>query len=222
MKEINHYEQGNKAILGSSHPAKTNSQIALISGMLAGVAGLLTFLIIHALWITPIWFILPLGLMVALLGGSAVGWAYAEVRHKLPPRPGTAAVVAVLIVAILLPATILAELRQPMFAITPAGAVFQMALGRAIFVFIAELPLTAAIVGGLLGWWLGRTRRAAGAMALAGVIFALGPGHNIPFIGGTGGLAKEWIIMGAVIVVAALVQTEAYARLNTTDPKLPL
>jgi hypothetical protein len=196
---------------------KGNTQVALISGMLAGVAGLLTFLIIHAWWITPIWFILPLGLFVAVLGGAAVGWAYAEVQHILPPRPWTAAAVAALIVVILIPATILAELRQPMFAITPTGAVFQMALGRAIVIFIAELPLTAAVVGGLLGWWLGRTLRATIALALSGVIFALGPGHNIPFIGGTGGVGKEWIIMGAVIAVAALVQTEVYARLVRAD-----
>jgi hypothetical protein len=187
--------------------------------MLAGVAGLLTFLIIHAWWITPIWFILPLGLFVAVLGGAAVGWAYAEVQHKLPRRPWTAAAVAALIVVILIPATILAELRQPMFAITPGGAVFQMALGRAVIIFIAELPFTAAVVGGLLGWWLGRTRRATIALALSGVIFALGPGHNIPFIGGTGGVGKEWIIMGAVIAVAALVQTETYARLDRAERK---
>lgn len=198
---------------------KGNTQVALISGMLAGVAGLLVFLIIHAWWITPIWFILPLGLFIALLGGAAVGWAYAEVRHKLPSRPWTAVTVAALITVILLPATILAELRQPMFAITPAGAVFQMGMGRAVIIFIAELPLTAAISGGLLGWWLGRTPRAVLALALSGVIFALGPGHNIPFIGGTGGVGKEWIIMGAVIAVAALVLTEVYARLASADPK---
>jgi membrane associated rhomboid family serine protease len=68
MKEIIHDEQ----ITQSKHRAKTDSQIALISGMLAGVAGLLTFLTVHALWIMPIWFILPMGLLVALLGGAVV------------------------------------------------------------------------------------------------------------------------------------------------------
>jgi hypothetical protein len=187
--------------------------------MLAGSAGLFVFLSIHAWWITPIWFILPIGLFVALLGGAVVGWAHAEVEHRLPPRPWTSAAVSAFAVLILIPATILAELRQPMFAITPAGSVLQMALGKAIVLFIAELPLTAAITGALLGWWLARTRRAAAALALSAVIFALGPGHNIPFIGGTGGVGKQWIIMGAVIVVAALVQTVVYARLDRADAK---
>src|SRR5262245_58037909 len=39
--------------------------------------------------------------------------------------------------------------------------------------------------GGLVGWWLGRTWRAAVATAVTGFVFVLGPGHNIPFIGGT-------------------------------------
>ena len=215
MKEIIHDEQ----VARPREQTKMDNQVAVISGMIAGVAGLSTFLMVHALWIMPIWFILPIGLMIALLGGAAVGWAYAEVQHKLPSRPWTAIALAALIVACLLPATILAELRQPMFNVTPAGAIFQMALGRAIFLFIAELPLSAAIVGASLGWWLARTRRAAGAMALAGIIFALGPGHNIPFIGGTGGVTKEWAIMGAVIIIAALIQTELYVALVKRDLK---
>jgi len=73
---------------------KSMNREGAISGMIAGVAGLLTFLTVHALWIMPIWFILPMGLMVALLGGAAVGWAYAEVQHKLPSRPWTAAAMA--------------------------------------------------------------------------------------------------------------------------------
>ena len=48
---------------------------SLIPGVLAGVAGLLVFLEIHHVWIKPIWFILPSGLMIAAAGGLAVGWA---------------------------------------------------------------------------------------------------------------------------------------------------
>ncbi|MBI3733405.1 MAG: hypothetical protein HY259_08110, partial [Chloroflexi bacterium] len=59
----------------------------LIAGVLAGVAGLLVFLTIHHFWIEPIWFILPAGLVIAALGGLAVGWSYAEIRVGLPPRP---------------------------------------------------------------------------------------------------------------------------------------
>ena len=46
----------------------------LIAGSLSGIAGLLVFLVIHHFWIRPIWFILPVGLMIAGFGGLAAGW----------------------------------------------------------------------------------------------------------------------------------------------------
>jgi len=60
---------------------------SLTAGILAGIAGLLVFLLIHHLWIMPIWFILPFGLIVAALGGLAVGWMYGKLLPNLPPRP---------------------------------------------------------------------------------------------------------------------------------------
>jgi hypothetical protein len=195
-----------------------NNNAALIAGVLAGITGLLAFLIVHALWIMPIWFILPIGLVIAGAGGPAVGWSYAELRDRLPKRPWTAPAIVVVISIILLPALLLAELRQPMFTVSPAGVV-NLAIGvpEAVLRFIGELLLTATITGGLLGWWLGRTRRAAVATAVAGFVFALGPGHNIPFIGGTSGVGKEVVIMVIIIIVSALVLVEGYARLHVED-----
>jgi hypothetical protein len=192
-----------------------NNNAALIAGVLAGITGLLAFLIVHALWIMPIWFILPVGLLVAGGGGLAVGWSYAELQDRLPRRPWTTLAIVLLISLILLPSLLLAELRQPMFAISPAGVV-NLAIGvpEAVIRFIGELLLTATVTGGLLGWWLGRTRRAAVATAVAGFVFALGPGHNIPFIGGTSGVGKEVAIMATIIVVSALVLVEGYAWLR--------
>src|SRR3990172_11437117 len=85
----------------------------LVAGVLAGIAGLLTFLIIHHFWIRPIWFILPAGLLMAALGGLAVGWSYSEVHPGLPSRPWTAIAFAGLIVLILAPSVLLSELRTP-------------------------------------------------------------------------------------------------------------
>jgi xanthosine utilization system XapX-like protein len=184
-----------------------------IAGAVAGIAGLLAFLMLHALWIVPIWFILPIGLLVAGGGGLAVGWAYAELRWRLPPRPWTALVVVGLIGVILLPAVVLAELRAPLFVVTRTGAVQAVATWVIVAHFVGELLVTATIVGGLAGGWLGRTRRAALATAVAGLIFALGPGHNIPFIGGTPGLGKELAIMAAVISISALVLVEIHVWL---------
>jgi hypothetical protein len=112
-----------------------------------------------------------------------------------------------------------------MFTVSSAGLP-NLALGipEAVFRFIAELMLTASVAGGLVGWWLGRTRRAALATALAGFVFALGPVHNIPFIGGTSGVGKEIAIMTAVILVSAIALVEAHAWLaapGTRDLRNP-
>lgn len=193
---------------------KRSDTAALMAGLLAGVAGLLVFLALHALWIVPIWFILPIGLVVAGAGGLAVGWAYAELSWRLPRRPWTALAIVGLIAVILLPAFVLAELQAPVFAVTPAGPVQTVATSIIVARFVGELLATATIVGGLAGAWLGRTRRAALATALAGFVFALGPGHNIPFLGGTPGVGKELALMAAVIVVSAFVLVEGQAWLS--------
>jgi hypothetical protein len=188
---------------------------ALIAGVLAGIAGLLAFLALHALWIVPIWFILPVGLLVAGGAGVAVGWAYAELRWRLPRRPWTALAVVAIITLLLVPVFLLGKLQAPVFTVTPAGPVQTVATPIIVLRFVGELLTTATIAGGLVGWWLGRTRRAAVATAVAGFGFALGPGHNIPFIGGTPGVGKELAIIIIVTLVAALVLVEGHARLST-------
>ena len=190
-----------------------------IAGVLAGVAGLVAFLIIHHLWIMPIWFIFPLGLIIAVAGGLAVGWAYDALLPHLPLRPWTAFAIMALIWAILSPSIVIAELRQPLFVGTGDDVILAVSIGRASLIFILELLLTSVLVGALAGWLIGRTRRAALATALAGLIFALGSGHNIPLIGGSGlyYLGKELTIMMVIIVVSSLVLVEVQAWLAALE-----
>jgi len=75
--------------------------------------------------------------------------------------------------------------------------------------FVIELLLTATVVGGLAGWWLGHTGRAAFATALAGFVFALGPGHNIPFLGNTPAVGKGVVLLMVIIFVSAIVLVES-------------
>lgn len=185
----------------------------LIAGALAGLAGLFAFLLIHHFWIRPIWFILPLGLVIAGVGGLAVGWSYAEIKAGLPPRPWTFLALAAVIGLILAPAILIAQIRAPLVNIF-AFSIPQTDVGRVVIHFIFELLLTATVVGGLAGWLLGRTRRAAVATALAGLAFALGPGHNIPFLGGTPVVGKGLILLLAIILVSALVLVETSAWLS--------
>src|SRR3972149_10854124 len=100
---------------------KRDYRAHFVAGALASLAGLLTFLALHAIWILPIWFIFPMGLLIAGVGGLAVGWSYAELYHRLPKRPWTAFAVILLIAATLAPAVVLAELRQPMYNVSAAG-----------------------------------------------------------------------------------------------------
>lgn len=185
---------------------------SLIAGLISGVAGLLVFLVIHHFWIRPIWFILPLGLIVAGLGGLAVGWSYFEIRAGLPPRPWTALAVFALVGAMLAPAVVLAQLRPPPLDIG-TGTLLRGTTAGVAARFVLELLLTAALMGGLAGWWLGNTRRAALSTALAGFVFALGPGHNIPFLGSTPGVGKGIILLVAILFVSAIVLVEAEAWL---------
>lgn len=179
-----------------------------IAGVLSGIAGLIVFLILHHLWIRPIWFVLPLGLVVAAAGGIAVGQTYRELLPNLPPRPWTILAMVALIALILSPSIVLAELRNPMFDISVPGGRLTISAGRAAAIFILELLATATVTAGLAGWMIAGTRRAVLATALAGFIFALGPGHNIPLIGGTPGVRKELALMACIILVSAVVLVE--------------
>jgi len=76
-----------------------------------------------------------------------------------------------------------------------------------------ELLLTATAAGGLLGWWLGRTPQAALATALAGFVFALGPGHNIPLLGNTPVVGKGIVLLVVITAISAVVLVEGEAWL---------
>jgi hypothetical protein len=99
---------------------------SLLAGALSGVATLIVFLVIHHFWIIPIWFILPIGLLIAGLGGAALGWAYHELLPNLSPRPWRTVKNIGLIFVILLPSIVLAEMRAPMFDISVRKAAVEL------------------------------------------------------------------------------------------------
>lgn len=184
-----------------------NNFASVIAGIVAGVVGLFVFLVIHHFWITPIWFILPLGLVIAGLGGLVVGWSYTEIRTGLPPRPWTALALVVLIGAILAPGILLAQLRVPLINLS-LGTIPRAEVGRMLIHFSLELLIPATVIGTVAGWFLGRTRRAALATGLAGLVFALGPGHNIPFLGNTPAVGKGLMLLLAIAGASAFVLVE--------------
>jgi hypothetical protein len=187
----------------------------LIAGMLAGVAGLLVFLALHHLWIKPIWFILPFGLVIAIIGGLAVGWAYSELYSSLPKWPLTILAWGAMFCLTLTPSIVLAQLGPPLFTGTGETAALTVSTKQAVIIFIRNLLLTAAVAGGLGGWLIGRTPRAALATALAGFVFALGPGHNIPFLGNTPGTGKGIVLLIAIILSASIVLVGGHVVLTS-------
>jgi hypothetical protein len=82
-----------------------------------------------------------------------------------------------------------------------------------VFIFVFDLLLTATVIGGLGGWLIGRTMRAALATALAGFVFALGPGHNVPFLGNTPATGKGIALLIVILLVASIVLVEGHAAL---------
>lgn len=190
---------------------------ALIGGVLSGIAGLFVFLTIHHFWIKPIWFILPPAFFIAVLGGLAVGWAYAEIRIGLPPCPWTAPVLFLLVMVSLTPAIVIAQLSPPSVDMA-TGTIIDGSDGSALILrFVFELLLTAALIGGLSGWWLARTPRAAFAMAIASLVFAIGPGHNIPFLGNTPAAGKGILLLIAITLSSAFVLVESQIWLSRLD-----
>jgi hypothetical protein len=189
----------------------SSSKTSSFAGVLAGVASLLVFLVLHHLWIKPIWFILLIGLVIAAAGGLATGWAYRELLPGLPGRPWTIPAWAALVSLTLAPAVVLAQLRPPVF--TTAG-ILNMSLQGAAIIFIRDLLLPAAVTGGLADWLIGHTRRAVLATAVAGFVFALGPGHNVPFLGNAPATGKGILLLLAVTLSASAVLVEAQAVLS--------
>ena len=191
------------------------------AGAGAGIAGLVVFLVLHHLWIVPIWFIAPVGVVMAAAGGAAVGAAYGELRPHLPRRPFTIVTVVGLIAVVLAPSVVIAELRGPIYVMDRDGRTLLVPATQAVADFVVGLLGTSSLMGLVLGWLIGRNRRAAGTMALAAFALALGPGHNIPLLGGTGAVAKELLVLAAVTAVASLVlvEGEAWRAQRVTDTR---
>lgn len=195
-----------------------NRSRILIAGAMSGLVSLLAFMIAHAIWIMPIWFVLPLGIVLAGGGGVVVSWAYTEIRHRLPPPPWTVLAVAAIVFAALSPALVLAQLHPLFFDLDGTLLVTVPVLIRH---FIIDLLVTAFAMGALIGWWLGRSKRAALATGLAGIVFALGPGHNTAFVTIVPGVEmlalKMLALMSIIIFVAATVLVYADRALGRSD-----
>ena len=181
------------------------------AGAAAGLAGLAVFLTLHAWWILPIWSVVPLGVAVATVGGVATGWAYDLLRGHAPAGPvGAWLAVTVAAVGILTPSLVLAYLGGPYVPVVdgvPASPSPDAVPAIAVR-FVLEFVVVTTLAGAALGWWLERTRRAAVAVGAAALAFALGPGHNNPFLftfGSTAAMGRGMTLVFAAVATASAV-----------------
>jgi hypothetical protein len=173
--------------------------IALLSGAVAGAVGFAAFLLIHAIWIVPIWDIAP-AVLWAVLGGVTVGWAYHVHRVRLPARPVLrVAVVFACASLVLAPGLLLLPLPLSSQGGSNPSIVVLAVAGIAGLLLLAT-PLIAAVLGGLLG----RSVRAAVATGLAALLFVSGIGHNIPVFGFGWRGVKMWTIMLTVTAISSV------------------
>ena len=184
----------------------------LIAGVISGEVGLLVFLTIHYFWIVPIWFILPIGAPFACLGGLAVGWAYAEIRRRFPATRWDYLAGFGLMVTTLAPAIVLAQILPPI--VDMRAQILVGTTDELIMRFVFALFVPATLAGALAGWALLRSRRGAAAMALAGLVLAMGPGHNIPFLGNTPAVGKEIPLLIAIGLASSITLAKAYKWLE--------
>jgi hypothetical protein len=176
------------------------------------VAGLTVFLVVHQLWIVPIWFVAPIGAVMAGVGGAAVGASYATLRPHLPGRPWTTSAFTAVVAGMLAPEVLIAELRGPVFAMGADGGTLLVPATDVVLDYLFGLVGSTALSGAIIGALVGRTRRAAVTTMVAGVALAVGPGHNIPLLGSTSVVGKELAILGVVLLTSAAVLVEAEAR----------
>jgi hypothetical protein len=187
---------------------------SVVGGVVAAVASLLVFLVVHHLWIKPIWFIALPGLLIAALGGAALGWAYSFIARAMPDRPWSWLAVLAIIVAVLLPGALLSLTHGPLFDLKTASIPPGQG-GRVALRFALELVVPAIIVGYALGAWLGGSTKAALAMGLAGLALALGPGHNVPMFGTNPAAIKGFVLLGLSILPVPIILVELARRVGT-------
>lgn len=174
--------------------------MALMSGAVAGAVAFGAFLVIHAVWIIPIWSDAPGGLVFAVFAGVAVGWAYDVYRGRLPASPiRRAAVVFACASFALASGLLLLPLPPP----NPGGStpsIVVLAVAAIAVLLLLATPLIAATLGALIG----RSGRAAIATGLAAFTLIISLGHNIPTFGFGWRGVKMWMIMLTVNAIAAV------------------
>jgi hypothetical protein len=170
----------------------------IITGVSVGLVGGVSFGIVHALAIIPIWVQLARGLVPAVLAGIALAWAFdhlARVRGWHSALHGAA--FGLVMFATLVPATAFSN------ALRLAG------------VRAGDWPGTLGAVavaitsGACTGWLLTRERKASTAIAVATFVLTLASSGPIPVVNSA---RAAWLFVGFIPICAAAGLTLAVVR----------
>ena len=204
--------------VGPQHPVEhtdvpsTNAVVG--AGVLSGAVCLAAFLVIHAIWITPIWGVAVIGVFIATGGGAVAARCYTLARHIMPARPVSWLAVLGMVAIPLVPCIILTSVLPPLLEAENGQVVHPINVPWLVTGFFVNLLVSAAVVGAVMGWLISGRRSGAVLFAAMGLLMAVGPGHNLPPFGVFGDatgpqLVKAFVLTFAPMAVGAVVLVEA-------------
>ena len=167
-------------------------------GTIVGTVGAVSFAIVHAMLIVPIWSRIPGGMVQAVPAGIALAWAFEQVVQARHWRTATHGAVfgAVLFLA-LVPGTVFAN------TLRLAGAHPGEWPGT-----IGTLTI-AATSGGFAGWILTRERRVSRALAIATLVLTAAAGGPVPVVNS---VRAAWLFVGFLPICLVAGTAAAFAR----------
>jgi hypothetical protein len=173
-------------------------------GTIVGSVGAVSFAIVHAMLIVPIWSRIPGGMVQAVPAGIALAWAFEQLVRARNWRTSThGAIFGAVLFLTLVPGTVFAN------TLRLAGAHPGDWPGT-----IGTLTIAAAS-GGLAGWILTRERRASRALAIATLVLTAAASGPVPVVNSA---RAAWLFVGFVpICVAAGTATALSRRIVRKD-----
>ncbi len=173
-------------------------------GVLCGFVCLGAFLVIHAIWIAPIWNVAVIGVILACAGGVVAARCYALARHLMPARPVSWIMVFGMLVAPLVPCVILTSALPPLLEAENGEIVHPINVPWLVTGFFVNLLIPATAVGAAIGWVITNRRSAVALFATMGLLMALGPGHNLPLFGVFGDATGAQLLKAFVLTFAPM------------------
>ena len=191
----------------------SDRQVPVAVGLISGLTGLVVFLVMHAIWITPIWFISIIGIIVSAGGGIVTARCYERSTRLRIWRPFSSLYVFSLVGITLLPCVLLIQMVPPLLEAENGEVVHPVNMPWVVSGFFLLLLIPAATVGWLVGRFLTGSNSSAVLYSSMGLLVALGPGHNLPLFGDATGeqLFKALMLTFTPMAAAAVVMAEGSA-----------